>query len=166
MQNKRPSAFRPKIFGRFALICLAALVALSWLYTFTTLRIARSQGLYASPEEGMLDRIARNYIQPEKVQMVYAGTNSFDGSTPHVHYAIACIWGGTRLDGAPVGSARHDYDQPGHFFLDTRQGWVFVPEGAFPGLLGFFMKVYGMAGPGSSQPSHAWEDLPKPDCDF
>jgi hypothetical protein len=166
MQPPLPSTFRPAIFGRFALICLAVLVALSWLYTYTTLRIARSQGLYATSEEGMLDMVARNFVQPEKVQIVYAGTNSSEANQPYVHYAVACVWGGTRLDGSPVGSEQHVYSQPGHFFLDTRQGWVFIPEGAFPEVLGFFMKLYGMAGPGSSQPFHDFDDLPKPDCEF
>jgi hypothetical protein len=114
----------------------------------------------------MLALVARNYIEPRKVEIIYAGTNSFDGSSPHVWYVIACVWGGKRADGSPVGSKRHDYDQPGHFFLHTKDGWVFVPEGAFPEFMGFWMKVYGLAGPGSSQPSHDWGSAPQTDCTF
>jgi hypothetical protein len=42
------------------------------------------------------------------------------------------------------------------FFLQTKEGWVHMPEGAFPGFIGFWMKVFGMAGPGQSEPSTDW----------
>src|SRR5512136_1232283 len=166
MLPTRPSTFRPAFLPSIVLFCIAAVVFLPWLYTVTALGAARSSGLYASAEEGMVKRIQKNYIQPERYQVIYAGTNSFDGSNPHVWYVIACIWGGTRSDGSPVGSERHAYDQPGHFFLHTRDGWVFMPEGAFPELIGFFMKVYGLAGPGSPLPSHDWGSGPKGECKF
>jgi hypothetical protein len=136
------------------------------LYTTTALHAARAEGLYASAEEGMRSRIARYYTGFDRYQIIYAGTNSFDGSIPHVWYVIACVWGGRRVDGSPTGSDRHVYDQLGSFFLDTRNGWVFIPEGAFPGFLGFWMKVFGQAGPGASHPSHDWDDAPQGECVF
>src|SRR5512146_931734 len=112
---------------------LLTLVALfffvTWTYTTGVLRLARMEGTYASAEEGMKAIIAKSYLRPTDTQIIYAGTNSFDGSQPHVWYVIACVWGGTRADGLPVGSARHAYDQPGLFFVATRDGWVQVDEG-------------------------------------
>ncbi len=147
-------------------ICIGVVVLMSWLYTLLTLRMARSQGVYASAEEGMLANIAKGYVKPDRTEILYAGTNSFDGSSPHVWYVIACVWGGHRLDGSHTGSKSHNYDQPGSFFLDTGQGWVNVSEGAFPQFVGFWMQVYGLAGPGSSQPTHDWGSSPQLDCTF
>jgi len=138
----------------------------SWIYTTSQLRDAREDGIYSSAEEGMRDRIAKSYVEPERYQIISAGTNSFDGRYPHVWYVIACVRGGHRVDGSPTGSKKHDYDQPGSFFLNTKDGWVYMPEGAFPELIGFWMDVFGLAGPGSSQPTHDWEFSPQRDCAF
>ncbi len=147
-------------------MCVSMLFFWSWSYTVGALRLVRAQGVYQSAEDGMQALIARGYVHPDRVQVIYAGTNSFDGSNPHVWYVIACVWGGTRLDGSPVGSKRHIYDQPGTFFLATRDGWVHVPEGLFPEVLGFWMKFYGLAGPGSATPSHDWGSTPTHGCQF
>ena len=151
--------------AKVVLGCISIVVIMSWLYTLVVLHFARQTGIYPSAEAGMLDHIARVYIEPDKYQIIYAGTNSFDGSSPHVWYVIACIWGGTRSDGSPLGSERHVYDQPGLFFLDTGPGWLRISEAAFPEYLGFWMKVFGLAGPGSSVPSHDWGSGPQ-DCEF
>ena len=45
---------------------------------------------------------------------------------------------------------------PGSFFLQTKQGWVHVGEGAFPTFVGRWMKIFGMAGPGETTPSTDW----------
>ena len=138
----------------FPLVFMALILLCSWLYTVAALGLASKEGVYPSAEEGMLSKIDRSYAQPYQAEIAYAGTNSFDGSEAHVHYVIACVWGDRRKDGSPVGSERHAYDQPGSFFLHTKDGWVWMPEGAFPQFIGFWMKVYGLAGSGSSEPSH------------
>jgi len=43
-----------------------------------------------------------------------------------------------------VGNARDDYDFPGSFYIKVREGWVHVPEGAFPVFIGRMMEVFGM----------------------
>lgn len=151
--------------GLAAAIVLFVL-SLSWVYTTAQIADARVKGVYPSAEDAMLALIDRSYRQPDDVQIIYAGTNSFDGSDPHVWYAIACVWGGTRHDGTPVGSARHIYDQPGMYFLALPEGWVFMPEGDLPELVGFWMKVFGLAGAGSSTPSHNWGDHSDKGCVF
>ncbi|OGO38173.1 MAG: hypothetical protein A2W35_08615 [Chloroflexi bacterium RBG_16_57_11] len=135
------------------LLCVGCVLLFSWVYTTVMLGVARADGVYASAEEGMLALIEEVYAQPYEAEIAYAGTNSDDGSDTHIRYVIACVWGDKRKDGSPVGSVRHAYDQPGSFFLHTKDGWVFMPEGAFPNFIGFWMKVYGLAGPGSSRPT-------------
>ena len=147
-------------------VFFAMLFFASWTYTTGVLRLARSEGTFASAENGMNAIIARAYVRPSDTQIIYAGTNSFDGSQPQVWYVIACVWGGTRADGSPVGSSRHVYDQPGTFFVATREGWVHVGEGYFPEVFGFWLKFYGLAGPGSSTPSHNWGSAPTKGCEF
>lgn len=150
----------------FPHLFLLGLFTLTWAYTTGTLAGLSAQGVYPSAEDGMLALIERAYVNPDDYQIIYAGTNSFDGSQPHVWYVIACVWGGTRRDGTPVGSTRHAYDQPGVFFVNTREGWVFAPEGVFPTVLGNWMQLYGLAGPGSSVPSHDWGSTPSRGCEF
>ena len=146
-----------------ALNCLFQMALSTWVYTSGTLRAARQQGIFPTAEEGMLSLIARGYLEPQDVEIIRAGPNSFDGTSPHVWYVIACVWAERRVDGSLVGHGR-GYDQPGSFFLHTKEGWVHVSEGAFPELLGALMKVYGLAGPGSARPSHEWESAPYSGC--
>ena len=165
---KRSHPFLPWLVAAIGipLICIGMILFWSWTYTTGVLRQVRAQGVYPSAEDGMHALIARSYVQPRDTQIIYAGTNSFDGSDPNVWYVIACVWGGTRADGSPVGTAKHVYDQPGLFFLAARDGWVHVPEGAFPEVLGFWMRFYGLAGPGSATPSHDWGSTPTKGCEF
>jgi len=54
----------------------------------------------------------------------------------------------------------HVYDQPGNFFLAASDGWAHVSEGAFPEALGFWMRLYGLAGAGSAIPNRDWGSTP------
>ncbi|MCL4561589.1 MAG: hypothetical protein M1281_13375 [Chloroflexi bacterium] len=115
----------------------------SWYYTVTNLERARKNGVYASPEAGIRAIIAKSYLGIQKIEIEHAGTNSFDGSNPHVGFAIARVWADRRSDGTllPVSG-----DFPGSFFLQMKDGWVHVGEGYFPEFIGFWMKIFGMAG--------------------
>jgi hypothetical protein len=146
-----------------ALNGLSQIALSTWIYTSGTLQAARQQGIFLTAEEGMLSLIARGYPEPWDAEIILAGPNSFDGSSPHVWYVIACVWADRRVDGSLVGHGR-GYDQPGSFFLHTKEGWVHVSEGAFPELLGALMRFYGLAGPGSSRPSHEWRSAPHTGC--
>lgn len=146
--------------AKLMLACMILIFLCSLIYTISTLLIARADGVYLSAEDGMLAIIQKNYINPEQIEVIYGGPSAYEYGRPYVRYVIACIWGGTRKDGKPVGSEVNVYDQPGHFFLDTRAGWVLVPEGFLPNLLGFWMKVYGLAGPGISIPTYDWQSSP------
>ncbi len=133
--------------GMGVLLTVSLWVAIwGWGYTTLQLRLAEREGVYPSAREGMLDLIERSYRDIQKIELLHTGTNSFDGSRPHVWFVTAKVWAGTRADGSRVGNGSRDYDFPGSFFLHTRKGWVHVPEGAFPELMGFWMAVYDLAG--------------------
>jgi hypothetical protein len=166
MKKRRPLVFWLITWIGIPHICMLMLFSMTWAYTVGTLKALSAGGVYPSAEDGMVALIHRGYVHPDDFQIIYAGTNSFDGGQPHVWYVIACVWGGTRADGSPVGSSRHVYDQPGVFFINTRDGWVLAPEGVFPEILGNWMQLYGLAGPGSPVPSHNWGSNPDKGCKF
>lgn len=134
---------------------ILAFCACSWVYTVVQLNIARSKGVYESPEQGMLSQVDQYYPADREVEVLYAGTNSFDGSKPYIWYVIVEIHAVARADGSEMG--RNNCDAPGSFFLQTKEGWVHVPEGAFPTFIGFWMDVFDMAGEGQATPSTNWE---------
>lgn len=117
------------------------LVVTFWIYTAVQLKIARIEGVYPTPEDGMHMRVTESWVDIEKVEIVYAGTNSFDGSSPHVWYVIADVRAASRGDGKPVHP--RGYDSAGSFFLRVQDGWVHVPEGRFPELVGLGMQLFG-----------------------
>jgi hypothetical protein len=133
-------------------IAVFLFVGLNWAYVMIVTRWAIQQGAYPTAEEGMIQRANAYYEGMEKIEIKYAGPNSFDGSQPHVWYVIARIWA-ERKQGRPVGSPGKDYETPGGFYLETTQGWVQIPEGMFPRYLGLLMDVFGLAGPGSTTPT-------------
>jgi hypothetical protein len=147
-------------FPRLALVGLGvvALVPLffacSWAYAASQLALAKNDGIYSTPEEGMRALAQKGYSTDRRVKILQAGPNSFDGSQPHIWYVIAEVRASSRADGSDMGS--NGCDNPGSFFIQTKEGWVHVSEGAFPEFIGFWMKVYGWAGEGQSTPSTNW----------
>lgn len=150
----------------FALLILGgilAFIACSWVYTNVQLNVARSKGIYETAEQGMLAKVDQNYPPDREAKVLYAGTNSFDGSKPHIWYVIVEIHADVRADGSEMG--RNNCDAPGSFFLQTKEGWVHVPEGAFPTFIGFWMDVFDLAGEGQATPSTNWApDQPSRFC--
>jgi hypothetical protein len=137
-----------------ALGVVLAIGACSWLYTTIQLNVARSKGVYVTAEQGMLAKIEKHYSADRDVKILHAGPNAFDGRQPHVWFVIAEIRASSRVDGSELGHT--GCDLPGSFYLQTKEGWVFVPEDAFPEFIGFWMKVFDMAGEGQSTPSTDW----------
>lgn len=136
-------------FGIFATV-----IVLSWLYTTAQLAHLRSDGVYPSAEEGMLALVDKHYMPDREVKILYAGTNSLDESKPYIWYVIAEVHASARADGSEMAS--NGCDAPGSFFLHTMEGWVHVPESAFPGFMGFWMEVFDLAGEGQVAPSTSW----------
>jgi len=116
----------------------------AWLYTTSQLTLAKSRGIYESPEAGMLAMIKKSYGDISQATIEYSGPNSRNGKLPHVWFVVARVKADQRTDGKPVGNNRTRYEYPGLFYLKIREGWVFVPEGAFPVLIGRMMEVFGI----------------------
>ena len=132
-------------------VTLVCAVVLS-VYTISVLNWARSRGVYATPQQGVIARAYQYYCGVEKVEIEQAATNSFDGSKPHVWYVIYRVYAKnhTPCDTENPGRALYHatYENGGGFWLNVKQGWVFMPEGLFPGVIGSWMKVLNLAGPG------------------
>ncbi len=133
---------------------IVVFIALSWLYTSLQVKHYSSKGVYETAEQGMRALVDKHYSADHETKIVYAGTNSFDGSKPHIWYVIAEVHASSHADGSDL--YKNGCEDPGSFFLQTKDGWIFVPEGAFPGFMGFWMGVFDMAGPGQSEPSVNW----------
>jgi len=126
---------------------VSILLAATWIYTTAQLRIAAVRdGVHQSPEAGMRSLAGKSWIDVERIEIEYAGPNSFDGSHPHIWFVVARVWAAGRIDGGPMG--RHGYGGAGSFFLHTKEGWVHVPEGALPEFVGFGMRVFGLSATG------------------
>jgi len=119
----------------------AAILAVAgrW-YMETALEAAKAEGVHATLEEGMRARIASSYTGVERIEIDHAGTNSFDGSNPHVGFVSARVWAAQRADGNALHGQGYDY--PGSYFLQVRDGWVHMPEGRLPEVIGFLMRLF------------------------
>jgi len=121
---------------------VSVLLVTTWLHTTINLQIAKREGVYASPEDGMRVLVTESWLDVERVEIQYAGTNSFDGSNPHVWFVVARVWAASRGDGKPVHG--RGYDSAGSYFLRVKDGWVHVREGRFPEFIGFGMRLFGI----------------------
>jgi hypothetical protein len=125
-------------------------------YTVSALSWAHSQGVFETPQQGIIFYAGRDYCGLDKVEIEQAATNSFDGSDPHVWFVMYKIYARNHAPCDPEhpGSALYyrTFDRGGVFFLNVREGWVMMPEGKFPLFIGYWMKKLGLAGPGD--PTH------------
>jgi hypothetical protein len=126
-------------------------IAFSAFYALIQLNIARSKGIYETAEQGMLAYTEKYYSPDSKVDILLAGPNSFVGRQPYYWYVIAEVNGISRTDGSKL--RYNGCESIGLSYLQTKKGWVYIPDGAFPGIVGFWIKVFGMAGEGQTTPS-------------
>ena len=118
--------------------------ACAYGYTVFQLGLGRLEGVYPSAEAGMRARLEQSYIGIQRIEIDHAGPNAFDGSNPHIWFVTARVWADRRADGHALHPNGNDY--PGSFFLKVHDGWIYRPEGSFPTLIGFFMKVFHLEG--------------------
>jgi hypothetical protein len=131
--NRGNKTLRIVAFGSLSIVLLIPfLIGSAWLHGAVVLALAKHEGIYASPEEGMRARIAQTWGDVDRIEIEYAGPNERDGRDPHVWFVIARVW--------LKGEARTQY--PGSFFLQVEEGWVHVPEGQLPGLVGTWMRLF------------------------
>jgi len=114
-----------------------------WLYALSQLALAKNEGIYATVEEAVITRNSQGWGGAEVVRFedVRASVNQHDGSQPHVWFGGARVY----LDRVPKGWDRTEYSS-GSYFLHVKEGWVHVPEGAFPEFIGWVMELYGLEG--------------------
>ncbi len=114
-----------------------------WVYAVSELALAKNNGIYPSVEEAVIAKNSQGWggAKVVKIENVHAGPNSRDGSQPEVWFGGATI----TLDRVPQGWDRTQYSS-GSFYLHVREGWVHVPEGAFPEFIGWVMELYGLEG--------------------
>ncbi len=135
-----------------AIAIIAIYILSSWIYTSVQLTRASSRGVYPSVEVGMRSLAYKYYQGISQFEILYAGPN--DGNAEdksHIWYGISRVHAASYANGTTLGHG--NCDAPGTFFLQTKEGWVQVGESAFPGFIGGWMKVFGMAGDGQLEPS-------------
>jgi hypothetical protein len=126
---------------------LAALVPLFfvciWVYAASQLALAKNGGIYPSAEEAVIGNNSQGWggAKVISIENVRAGPNRFDGTQPHVWFGGAKVY----LDRVPEGGNR-DWYLAGSYYIHVRDGWVLVPEGAFPEFIGWVMELYHMEG--------------------
>ena len=115
----------------------------TWIYAVSQLALAKKEGIYDSVEEAVVIMGSQGWGDAEvlRVEDVRASINRHDGSHPHVWFGGASIY----LDRVPQGLDRTHY-LSGSYYLHVEEGWVHVPEGAFPGFIGWVMELYGLEG--------------------
>jgi len=131
---------------RVGLAALAVLLMIplffagSWVYVTGQLTLAKAIGIYATPEEGMTQTVIKGAGEypVERVEIITARVSS----QPRVWYVRAWVFADQRADGKPT---PRGYGAWSHF-LRVEEGWVHVPEGAFPGFVGWVMELYGLEG--------------------
>jgi hypothetical protein len=115
----------------------------SWIYAASQLTLAKNEGIYPTVEQAIIQKNSRDWggAQVVSIEDVRASVNQHDGSQPHVWFGGARV----TLDRVPQGRDRNEYSS-GSYFLHVREGWVHVPEGAFPEFIGWVMELYDMEG--------------------
>jgi hypothetical protein len=139
-----PAAKRPVPIVRLGLGVAALVPAFFlciWVYAAAQLALAKNAGIYPSVEEATIETSSRGWGNAKvvRVENVHVSVNSFDGSQPHVWYGTADII----LDRIPTGLDRSRFSG-GSYYLHVKEGWVHVPEGAFPEFIGWVMELYGL----------------------
>ncbi len=114
-----------------------------WVYAASQLALAKSEGVYSTPQEAVIALNSQGWGGAEVVRIdgVRASPNSHAGDQPHVWFGGATV----HLDRVPEGWDRKVFSS-GSYFIHVREGWVHVSEGALPEFIGWVMELYGMEG--------------------
>lgn len=132
-------------FGLFFLLLLA--IGGPWVYTTSQLHLAKRDGIYASPAEGLRIRAAAvQGAQLLRIEELESGLAWGDGRLPHVGFAV----GRVSYDRPPTGW-RQSSNYWGHYYIRVREGWVRMPRSAYPNFIGQMIEIYGLEGAGEEQ---------------
>jgi len=117
--------------------------AFCWFHATSQIELAKNKGIYATAEEAVIALNSQGWggAQVVKIENVRASPNRWDGSQPHVWFGGGRVY----LDRVPEGWDRTQY-LSGSYYIHVREGWVHVPEGAFPEFIGWIMELYDLEG--------------------
>jgi hypothetical protein len=143
IQEKRGRSSRLVWIGVGVVVLIPLFFAFIWMYAASHLALAKNEGIYPSVQEAVIERTIKGWDEAEvvSIQKIKVGPNRGDGVQPHVWFGSAWV----HLDRVP-----QDLDKPyylsGSFYLRVREGWVHIPEDAFPEFIGWVMELYNMEG--------------------
>ena len=116
-----------------------------WVYAASQLALAKNAGVYPTVEQAIIANHSQGFDGAEGVHIKYvrAGPNQPEAQ-PHVWYGTTIIY----VDKLPQGyNSDHDhFFYGGSHFINVKEGWVLVREGAFPEFIGWVMELYNMEG--------------------
>jgi hypothetical protein len=113
-----------------------------WAYAASQLALAKNEGIYPTVEKAVIARNSQGFggAQVVRIEEVWAEPNSRTAQ-PHVWFGGATVY----MDRVPEGY-NWDHYNAGSFYIHIREGWVHVPEEAFPEFIGLVMQLYNMEG--------------------
>lgn len=130
---------------------LGAMKLATWAYTSHLVNRALAEGVYPTAAEAFYHLMEEHYTGVKRIDIIYAGPNDSEGNQPYVWYVVAEVRADKRADGSQMG--KNGCDNPGVFFMQSHEGWFYVPESLLTGLIGDWMREYGLAGPGQTTPA-------------
>jgi hypothetical protein len=115
-------------------------------YAASQIAQAKSRGVYPSPEEAFAASMPApgwTYQGARMVNLtnVQCQVNDRLGRLPFVWFCMGVM----HYDRIPSGHTSME-SSPGGYVLNVSGGWVWMPEGAFPELVGRIMEKYHMEG--------------------
>lgn len=133
--------------GVVLLVLVPLIVVGPLVYTKSQLALAKRGGIYATPKEAVIAHLNKDWGDAQVVRLegLDVTPNWSDGRLPHVWFGGARVW----LDRVPAGYHRDNYSA-GSYYIRVEEGWIHVPEGAFPGFIGRMMELYNLEGAGSA----------------
>jgi len=125
----------------YVAVAVAVFFFLSWVYAASQLAMAKEGGVYPTVEAAVIGNAGTGWGGAKVVSVtdIHTGPNSPDGSLPHIQFGSAVI----HYDRIPDGLSRPN-SSIGSFYIHTRDGWVFMGEGAFPEFIGWAMELYNL----------------------
>jgi hypothetical protein len=118
--------------------------AYSVQYTLAQLSVARSRGVYDTPQAAIDAWAERGYTPDARVVIERAVPNDPSGGLPHHWYVIFRIYATAHKDGTPL--YHGEYDSGGWNFVQAKDGWVFLKESQFPSFVAWWMQILNLDG--------------------
>jgi hypothetical protein len=113
-----------------------------WAYAASRLTLAKNEGIYSTVEEAVIERNSQGFGGADvlRIEDVWAKPNN-NSTQSHVWFGGGTVY----MNQVPEGYS-WDHYSAGSFYIHVREGWVHIPEGAFPEFIGWVMELYNMEG--------------------